>query len=84
MKITITHYDTTHSVEINNDAVNAFEAFEYVRNLLKQVYSAENIDDAICDVAFNLGAVWPNEESDERFEKYESYEDESQQKLNFN
>ena len=48
MKITITHYGTTYSVETKNDDVNAFEAFEYATNLLKQVYHPDNINDAIC------------------------------------
>ena len=56
MKITITNYGTTHSVETKNDDVNAFEAFEYAMNLLKQVYHPDNIDDAICDKADELNS----------------------------
>ena len=47
MKISITHYGTTYSVETKNDDVNATEAFEYAMNLLKQIYHPDNIDDAI-------------------------------------
>jgi len=47
MKISITHYETTYSVETKNDDVNATEAFEYAMNLLKQIYHPDNIDDAI-------------------------------------
>ena len=56
MKITITNYGTTHSVETKNDDVNAFEAFEYAMNLLKQVYHPDNIDDAICDKADEINS----------------------------
>jgi len=54
MKISITYYETTYSVETKNDDVNATEAFEYAINLLKQVYHPDNIDDAICDKADEL------------------------------
>lgn len=56
MKITITNYGTTYSVETKNDDVNAFEAFEYAMNLLKQVYHPDNIDDAICGKADEINS----------------------------
>ena len=54
MKLTITHYETTYSVETKNNEFNATEAFECAINLLKQVYHSDNIDDAICDKADEL------------------------------
>ena len=77
MKITITNYGTTYSVETKNDDVNAFEAFEYAMNLLKQVYHPDNIDDAICDKADDLGAIWPDDDEklDEVMETTDALQD---------
>ena len=62
MKITITNYGTTYSVETKNDDVNAFEAFEYAMNRLKQVHHLDNIDDAICEKSQML--IWSDEEDE--------------------